>query len=407
MAGYEPPFHMTNQIIDLLMQISEQLGRITVLQPESITPHLRKENRIRTIHSSLAIEHNSLSVEQVTAIINGKRVLGNPNEIKEVQNAYQAYELMLNLDPYSVDDLLNAHRLMMQDLIKENGKFRSGAVGVYEGERVIHVAPPAKFVSGQIKDLIRWYKGSELQPLVKSAIFHYEFEFIHPFADGNGRMGRLWHTILLGQWKELFYWLPIEDLIRKRQNDYYDALGRSDKDGDSSEFVQMMLRVIKDTLVDYEDATDQDADQETDQVKMDNPNVKKLLDAIGEETMSAKELMEKLGLSHRPTFRNNYLNALHYNKLDYEYEPEIVLEGKVKRPDFKVEDYDTGIVWYWEHCGMMSDPNYKKRWEDKKKFYEKNGIVEGKNLIVTYDDEKGGLDSDLIQRIIEKTFDLE
>ena len=308
MAGYEPPFHMTNQIIDLLMQISEQLGRITVLQPESITPHLRKENRIRTIHSSLAIEHNTLTKEQVTAIINGKRVLGNPNEIKEVQNAYQAYELMLNLDPYSVDDLLNAHRLMMQDLIKENGKFRTGAVGVYEGEKVIHVAPPAKFVSGQIKDLIRWYQGSELQPLVKSAIFHYEFEFIHPFAGGNGRMGRLWHTILLGQWKELFYWLPIEDLIRKRQNDYYDALGKADKDGDSSEFVQMMLQVIKDTLVDYEDATDQDADQETDQVKMDNPNVKKLLDAIGEETMSAKELMEKLGLSHRPTFRNNYLN---------------------------------------------------------------------------------------------------
>ena len=308
MAGYEPPFHMTNQIIDLLMQISEQLGRITVLQPESITPHLRKENRIRTIHSSLAIEHNTLTKEQVTAIINGKRVLGNPNEIKEVQNAYQAYELMLNLDPYSVDDLLNAHRLMMQDLIKENGKFRTGAVGVYEGEKVIHVAPPAKFVSGQVKDLIRWYQGSELQPLVKSAIFHYEFEFIHPFADGNGRMGRLWHSILLGQWKELFYWLPIEDLIRKRQNDYYDALGKADKDGDSSEFVQMMLQVIKDTLVDYEDATDQDADQETDQVKIDNPNVKKLLDAIGDETMSAKELMDELGLSHRPTFRNNYLN---------------------------------------------------------------------------------------------------
>ena len=308
MAGYEPPFHMTNQIIDLLMQISEQLGRITVLQPESITPHLRKENRIRTIHSSLAIEHNSLSVEQVTAIINGKRVLGNPNEIKEVQNAYQAYELMLNLNPYSVDDLLNAHRLMMQDLIKENGKFRTGAVGVYEGEKVIHVAPPAKFVSGQIKDLISWYKRSELQPLVKSAIFHYEFEFIHPFADGNGRMGRLWHTILLGQWKELFYWLPIEDLIRKRQNDYYDALGRSDKDGDSSEFVHMMLQVIKDTLVEYEGNTDQENDQESDQVKIDNPYVKKLLEVIGNETMSAKELMDALGLSHRPTFRNNYLN---------------------------------------------------------------------------------------------------
>ena len=308
MSGYEPPFHMTNHIIDLLMQISEQLGRITVLQPQSITPHLRKENRIRTIHSSLAIEHNSLTKEQVAAIINRKRVLGNPNEIKEVQNAYQAYEMMLNLNPYSVDDLLNAHRLMMQDLIKENGKFRSGAVGVYEGERVIHVAPPAKFVSGQIKDLIVWYQHSDLQPLVKSSIFHYEFEFIHPFADGNGRMGRLWHTILLGQWKELFYWLPIEDLIRKRQNDYYDALGKADKDGDSNEFVQMMLQVIKDTLVDYEDETDQVGDQETDQVIINNSNVIKLLDILSENTMSAKELMDELGLSHRPTFRNNYLN---------------------------------------------------------------------------------------------------
>lgn len=185
MAGYEPPFCMSNSIVNLLMEISEQIGRIAVLQPESVTPHLRKGNRIRTIHASLAIEHNSLSIEQVTAIINGKRVLGNPNEIKEVQNAYQAYELMLKLNPYSVDDLLSAHRLMMQDLIKEAGKFRSGAVGVYAGDAVIHVAPPAKFVSGQIKDLINWYKKSDMHPLIKSAIFHYEFEFIHPFADGN------------------------------------------------------------------------------------------------------------------------------------------------------------------------------------------------------------------------------
>lgn len=308
MTGYEPPFSMTNSIIDLLMSISEQLGKITVLQPESITPHLRKENRIRTIHSSLAIEHNSLTKEQVTAIINGKRVLGNPNEITEVQNAYQAYELMLKLNPYSVDDLLNAHRLMMQDLIKENGKFRSGAVGVYEGDKVIHVAPPARFVAGQIKDLISWYQKSDLQPLVKSTIFHYEFEFIHPFADGNGRMGRLWHTVLLGQWRELFYWLPIEDLIRTRQNEYYDALGKADKEGDSSEFVQMMLQVIHDTLVDYEDGTDQDNDQETDQVKIEDPNVRRLLDVVGDHTLSAVEIMEGLNLSHRPTFRKNYLN---------------------------------------------------------------------------------------------------
>ncbi len=165
MDYYEPPFHMSNSIIDLLMSISELLGRIAVLQPDNVTPRLRKENRIRTIHSSLAIEHNSLSREQVTAIINGKRVLGNPNEIKEVQNAYQAYELMLSLNPYSIDDLLNAHRLMMQDLIKENGKFRSGAVGVYEGDRVIHVAPPAEFVAGQLKDLISWYQRSDWQTM--------------------------------------------------------------------------------------------------------------------------------------------------------------------------------------------------------------------------------------------------
>lgn len=278
------------------------------LQPESITPHLRNENRIRSIHSSLAIEHNSLTREQVTAIIDGKRVLGNPNEIKEVQNAYQAYEMMPKLNPFSVDDLLNAHRLMMQGLIRESGKFRTGAVGIYEGERVIHVAPPAKFVSGQIKDLIDWYQKSDLHPLVKSAVFHYEFEFIHPFSDGNGRMGRLWHTALLGQWRELFYWLPIEDLIRTRQKKYYDALGEADKSGDSSGFVQMMLQVIRDTLTDYENITDQDSDQETDQVKLDDPNVEKLLEVIGNRTLSAVEIMDELGLSHRPKFRSNYLN---------------------------------------------------------------------------------------------------
>ena len=301
MAEYEPPFHMSNIIVNLLMEIGEQIGRITVLQPESVTPRLRKENRIRTIHASLAIEHNSLSVEQVTAIINGKRVLGNPNEIKEVENAYQAYELMTGLNPYSVDDLLRAHRLMMQGLINENGKFRSGAVGIYAADMVVHVAPPAKFVSGQIKDLISWYQRSDMHPLVKSSIFHYEFEFIHPFADGNGRMGRLWHTILLGQWKELFYWLPIETLIRSRQDGYYDALGRSDREGDSSKFVEMMLSVIYDTLRNYEDS-DQDSDQD-----ITSP-LKRLLDVLGDGVMSASEIMELMELSHKPTFRKNYLN---------------------------------------------------------------------------------------------------
>lgn len=244
MNNYKPPFHMTDKMTSLIAEISEQVGRIIVLQEGTISPHLRRENRIRTIHSSLAIEHNSLSLEQVTAILDGRRVLGNPNEIKEVQNAYEAYELMLHLDPSSVDDLLKAHKLMMNGLVPENGKFRSGGVGVFNGEVLIHMAPPAEFVAEHIHNLFVWYRQSELHPLIKSAIFHYEFEFIHPFADGNGRIGRMWHSLLLGRWKELFFWLPMEELIQSRQKEYYDALGTADKQADSAGFVELMLEIV-------------------------------------------------------------------------------------------------------------------------------------------------------------------
>lgn len=308
LSDYIPPFHMTDNITYLIAEISEQVGRITVLQEGTISPHLRRENRIRTIHSSLAIEHNTLSLEQVTAILDGKRVLGNPNEIKEVQNAYEAYEMMLHLNPMSVEDLLEAHRLMMNGLVHENGKFRSGGVGVFNGEVLIHMAPPAKFVSGQIKDLIQWYQDSPMHPLIKSAIFHYEFEFIHPFADGNGRIGRMWHSLLLGQWKELFYWLPIEELIQSRQTEYYDALGEADKSADSTVFVELILEIIRDSLNEITIVgriTDQENDQDIDQ---DNASIRKLLEALGNEVLSATEIMEHLNLSHRPTFRKNYLN---------------------------------------------------------------------------------------------------
>ena len=307
MSGYKPPFHMTDKMVTLLAEISEQVGRIIVLQEGKISPHLRRENRIRTIHSSLAIEHNSLSLDQVTAILDGKRVLGNPNEIREVQNAYQAYELMLKLNPNSVEDLLTAHRLMMQGLVSENGRFRSGGVGVFDGDKLIHMAPPAQFVPQQIQELFSWYAASEMHPLIKSAVFHYEFEFIHPFQDGNGRMGRMWHSLLLGQWKELFFWLPIEELIQSRQKEYYDSLGVADKMADSAVFVELMLEIIRDTLKDTTvvgHSTDQDSDQVTDQ---DEP-VQKLLGALGEEVLSASELMQRLGLLHRPTFRKNYLS---------------------------------------------------------------------------------------------------
>lgn len=191
--------------------------------------------------------------------------------------------------------------------MKENGCFRSGGVGVFDGDVLIHMAPPAEFVPEQIRQLFEWYQRSSMHPLIKSAVFHYEFEFIHPFADGNGRIGRMWHSLLLGQWKEVFFWLPIEELIKSRQQEYYDSLAQADKDADSAVFAELMLEIIRDTLSEAEvihKQTDQDSDQDSDQ---DNDFVRELLKVMGNQTLSAAELMKRLGLSHRPTFRKNYL----------------------------------------------------------------------------------------------------
>ncbi len=303
MSEYKPPFHMTNKIANLLASISEEIGRMAVLENGKINPRLRRENRIKTIHSSLAIEHNTLSIEQVTAIVDGKRILGNPNEIREVKNAYQSYEMMLDLDPMSIDDLLKAHKVMMSGLVRENGRFRSAGVGVFDGEHLVHMASPAKFVPMHIASLFDWYKHSELHPLIKSAIFHYEFEFIHPFQDGNGRLGRMWHSILLGKWKKLFYWLPIEELIRTRQMEYYNALGKSDKNADSSVFVEFMLKVILDTLMNTEIVGMAEVNNNLDLPE----NLRRLLNVIGSDELSTSEIMNLLGLKHKPTVRNNYI----------------------------------------------------------------------------------------------------
>ena len=302
MSKYQPPFHMTDKITNLTAAICELLGQIKILSRGNLAPHLRKENRIRTIHSSLSIEHNSLTLEQVAAIIDGRRILGNPVEIQEVKSAYTAYEMMLTLDPYSVDDLLKAYKAMMNELISENGRFRSGGVGVFNGKVLVHMAPPANMVPGQIQDLFTWYKTAEIHPLIRSSIFHYEFEFIHPFADGNGRMGRMWHSLLLGRWNEIFYWLPVEDLIRLRQEEYYNALGKSDTNADSCAFVEFLLQVIMDTLQNTTVVGNDDVEEQRDLL------VDKLREAIGYDVLSASEIMKRLGLSHRPTFRQNYLN---------------------------------------------------------------------------------------------------
>lgn len=287
-------------MINQIAEISERIGNVTALSDSYSNPHLRRENRIKTIQASLAIENNTLTLEQVTAIINGKRVLGAPNEIKEVKNAYEAYEVLLTLEPLSVNDLLRSHKIIMAELIKESGQFRSEGVGIFAGEVVVHMAPPAKMVPILIQQLIDWYRISTVHPLIKSCVFHYEFEFIHPFADGNGRTGRMWHTWLLSKWKEILAWLPIETLIKERQEEYYNVLGLADKNADSSVFIEFMLQTIVDALRDV-GSTDQVDDQDSDQVK-------RLVACIGKETLSAMQIMERLKLSHRPTFRINYLN---------------------------------------------------------------------------------------------------
>lgn len=296
---YNPPYTITNKIVALIAEISELIGHITVTSGLNNNPKLRRDNRIKTIQASLAIENNTLTVEQITALLNGKRILGTPVEIKEVKNAYEVYEQLLTFNPFSVSDLLKAHGILMADLVKNAGHFRTGGVGVFKGSRVVHMAPPAEFVSEHIANLFTWYQKSTAHPLVKSAVFHYEFEFIHPFADGNGRMGRLWHTLLLAEWKEILAWIPVETLVKERQEEYYDALGKADKEADSTVFVEFMLTTLRDALKEIP-ATDPVGDPVGDPVA-------KLLAVLNDKELSISELMRLLNLKHKPTFRNKYL----------------------------------------------------------------------------------------------------
>ena len=246
--SYKPPFTINEEITNLIVEIGEYVGTITTYDAMRPNPILRRENRIKTIHSSLAIEQNTLTLEQVTSVINGKRILGPPQDIREVKNAYEAYERVSVLDPYSLKNLLLAHKIMMEGLVKEAGSFRSGNVGVYAGTELIHAGTPAKYVPNLMNQLFTWLKQSKYHPLVKSCVFHYEFEFIHPFADGNGRTGRLWQSLILQKWKEVFAWIPVETLVYENQEEYYKVLQHSDKVGDSTEFVEFMLGMIRNAL---------------------------------------------------------------------------------------------------------------------------------------------------------------
>lgn len=300
--SYEPPFKITSKAINLISQISEKIGEISTLENTERTVQLRKKNRIRTIHSSLAIENNSLTIEQITAIIEGKRVLGPPNEIQEVKNAVQAYELLLNLNPYKQNDLLKAHQLMMNDLVKHSGKYRKGGVGIFDGKGVVHVAPPADRVPFLMNDLFDWLKSSDAHPLIKSCVFHYEFEFIHPFEDGNGRMGRLWQTVILTEWKPIFAWLPIETLIKENQKLYYKALGISDSNADSTEFIEFMLSIILKTIKEII-ATELKITQKiTQKITV---NQQKIIDSIKNNPyITQEELAEIVGIARLNIIKN-------------------------------------------------------------------------------------------------------
>ncbi|GHV04385.1 cell filamentation protein Fic [Campylobacterota bacterium] len=253
MQNYEPIFNITPEILNSVYEIAANLERIDIIRERTLTPQLRKENRIKTIHSSLWIEANSLTLQQVTDIVNGKRVAGLAKDILEVKNAIIAYDELLGCNPYNEKDLLRQHKLLMNGLVDDAGKYRNAGVGVFAGKTPVHIAPPQSQVPVLVFQLLEWVKNAKLPQVVKSCIFHYEFEFIHPFMDGNGRMGRMWQTLLLYQENPIFAWLPVETIVAYNQQEYYKAIRRSTHNNDSGIFAAFMLSAIKQATADFKE----------------------------------------------------------------------------------------------------------------------------------------------------------
>lgn len=295
MGTYQPPYTITLEILNRVAAISEAIGRLTVLADQSKALRLRRINRIRTIHGSLAIEGNTLSEAQITAILDGKRVIAPPREVQEVKNALAAYDRFDIWQPEAEKDLLEAHRILMSGLIDEAGLYRHGGVGVMAGQQVIHMAPPADRVPTLMDDLFGWLTATDAHPLITSSVFHYEFEFIHPFADGNGRMGRLWQNLILARWNPLFADIPVESLIFEHQAEYYQAIQESTRQTDSAPFIAFMLRMILDTMT----TSTPEATLEV------TPEVRLISVLTGE--MTRQQLKEGLGLKDDEHFRKAYL----------------------------------------------------------------------------------------------------
>ncbi len=294
--NYIPPFKITSAIISLVAEISQMIGRLSALEEASKIIRLRRTNRIRTIQGSLAIEGNTLSVEQITAILEGKRVIAPPREIQEVRNAVKAYEQLDQWQPYSKADLLDAHRVLMTALLDNPGNFRRSGVGVMAGQTVVHLAPPPDRVSYLMNDLLHWLQATDQHPLIAGSVFHYEFEFIHPFEDGNGRVGRLWQTLILRKWNPLFAHIPVESLVYEHQAEYYAVLNKSTENAESSVFIEFMLRMIRIAVASLS------APEVTPYV---TPEVRKMLSILKGE-MSRKEIQQILGLKDEKHFRTAY-----------------------------------------------------------------------------------------------------
>lgn len=304
MNNYTPSYTVTNTMLDYVSSIMEKVGKLDNYNNLNKMPILRKNNRINSIHSSLAIEANSLSLNQVKDVINGKTVLGPQKEIQEVKNAYNAYELIASTNPYSIKELKKIHGIITYLTVEESGDFRKGNVGVFDNDKCIFICPKPELVNDLMDNLFNWIKNSKdnVNPLILSSIFHHEFVFIHPFSDGNGRMARLWQKIILSKWKNIFEYVPIESMIKKYQSDYYKVINNCNGQGNSNEFIEFMLKMINEVL-------DEVIVSGGKAITENNIYINKLLDAMDYNIpMTANEIMGKLNIKSKETFRDNYLN---------------------------------------------------------------------------------------------------
>ena len=309
--SYIPPYQITDKILSFVADISEKIGKITERTNLDSKPHLRKNNKIKSIHSSLAIEANSLSLDEVRDVINGRTVMGKQKEIQEVKNAYAAYEEIGHFDIYSIEALKRLHGIMTKYTVEESGNFRRGEEGVFNGDKCIFMAPPASLVPEQMQSLFDWMNKAKdtVHPFILAAVFHYEFVFIHPFSDGNGRMARLWHTAILTAWKPMFEFIPIESQIEKFQDGYYNAIAQCHIDGESTVFIEFILEQISAVLSEILNSAKYSSENLSEYVK-------RLLSVMEYDTpYTANAILSLLNLKSKETLRKNYLNPAIENGL--------------------------------------------------------------------------------------------